>query len=84
MAERMPYLLSTYRSEDRVIIQCENVERAEEALCRVMEWLHSQVETLDNAHHCDCAHCERRLQQIRALSDKNTALLTEIEELKRR
>ncbi len=37
---RMPYLLSTYRSEDRVVIQCENEERAEEALKRVMSWLH--------------------------------------------
>jgi hypothetical protein len=43
--QRMPYLLSTYRSDDRVIIQCENIEKAEEALSRVMEWLHSQDET---------------------------------------
>lgn len=46
--ERMPYLLSTYCIDDRVVIQCENVEKAEEAMSRVMAWLHSQVETGDD------------------------------------
>lgn len=44
--ERMPYLLSTYRSDDRVVIQCESIEKAEAALSRVMAWLQSQVETV--------------------------------------
>lgn len=30
---------ATYRREDRVIIQCESVERAEEVHAHVMEWL---------------------------------------------
>jgi hypothetical protein len=65
--ERMPYLLSTYRSEDRVIIQCENVDKAEEALSRVMASLHSQVGTTTpqcefpmchGEHATDDVHCK--------------------------
>ena len=47
--EPMPYLLSTYRSDDRVVIQCESVEKAEEALARVMAWLLSLHETAESA-----------------------------------
>ena len=37
---RMPYLLSTYASGDKVVIQCENEERAAAAWRLVMNWLH--------------------------------------------
>lgn len=49
----LPYLLSTYRSEDRVVIQCESVERADETLGRVMQWLHSQVKTSSDSARLD-------------------------------
>lgn len=42
------YLLSTYRSEDCVVIQCEDVPQAEEALSEVMAWLLSQDDRCHN------------------------------------